>query len=227
MWANQYIGIPFKSGGRDRDGIDCWGLARLVYQEQYNINLPSFSAEYTEGDTDRMAELLAQYREGWEATTTPKDGDLVLIRVNGAETHIGIAIDGEKFLHVKKGTDACIERFNSVAYARRIVGYFRYAPKTGVIVNALPHPLKTERVTLPIPAGTTVSKLVELISNQYAVSDALKPHIVIMVNGVPISKENWEHCLLKSSDAVDYRVVAGDEDIFRMAAFIALVIIAP
>lgn len=227
MWANQYIGIPFKSGGRDRDGIDCWGLARLIYQEQYSINLPSFSAEYTEGDTDRMTELLAQYREGWENTTTPKEGDLVLIRVNGAETHIGVALDSERFIHVKKGTDTCIERFNSIAYSKRIVGYFRYSPKTGALVNAVPHPLKTERVTLPIPAGTTVSKLVELISTEYAVSDALKPHIVVMVNGIPIEKEYWDTCLLKSSDAVDYRVVAGDEDIFRMAAFIALVIIAP
>jgi len=33
-WAAEYIGLPYKDGGRDRAGIDCWGLLRLVRMER-------------------------------------------------------------------------------------------------------------------------------------------------------------------------------------------------
>ena len=37
MWQNKYVGIPYKDNGRDLDGMDCWGLARYVYNKEFNI----------------------------------------------------------------------------------------------------------------------------------------------------------------------------------------------
>ena len=81
MWSNKYIGIPFLDKGRDINGIDCWGLARLIYKQEYSIDLPSFSSDYEPEDTDRMQDLIAQYREGWEPVDTPTEGCLVLFKV--------------------------------------------------------------------------------------------------------------------------------------------------
>lgn len=39
---NKYIKIPWKHLGRDEHGIDCYGLARLMYKKEINVNLPDY-----------------------------------------------------------------------------------------------------------------------------------------------------------------------------------------
>ena len=127
MWSNNYIGIPFKEKGRDRSGTDCWGLVRLIYKEQYNIDLPSFANEYpTVDDRERIHELIAQYKEAWNPVETPSEGSVVLFRMLGSETHIGVAINEQEFIHVREGADSVIERFDSVNWKNRLIGHFRY-----------------------------------------------------------------------------------------------------
>lgn len=41
-WAAKYIGILFVEHGRTREGCDCWGLLRLVYREEFGIELPGY-----------------------------------------------------------------------------------------------------------------------------------------------------------------------------------------
>ena len=41
-WYESYVGLPWKLGGRDHAGLDCWGLIRLAYKEQLGCELPSF-----------------------------------------------------------------------------------------------------------------------------------------------------------------------------------------
>ena len=44
---NSYIGIPYKNRGRDRSGVDCWGLVQLWYQEQLGITVDDYLYAYT------------------------------------------------------------------------------------------------------------------------------------------------------------------------------------
>ena len=46
-WVKEYVGIPFSDLGRTREeGVDCWGLVRLVYDEVYGVLLPQLSDQY-------------------------------------------------------------------------------------------------------------------------------------------------------------------------------------
>ena len=124
MWHNDYVGIPFVANGRERTGSDCWGLVRLIYTEQFNIELPSFSTDYEHDDTARIAELTAQYKEAWEETTEPKYGSVVLFRVKNQISHIGIYIGDNNFLHCCEKYGTIIESLDSVSWNKRIAGFF-------------------------------------------------------------------------------------------------------
>lgn len=42
MDLDSYVGLPWKLGGRDRRGLDCFGLVRLVLAEQAGVLLPDW-----------------------------------------------------------------------------------------------------------------------------------------------------------------------------------------
>ncbi len=46
--ARKYLGIPYKWGGRSRNGLDCMGLCFLSYAEAYNKNWRILSVNPTE-----------------------------------------------------------------------------------------------------------------------------------------------------------------------------------
>ena len=114
-WWNDYVGIPYKLHGRDKDGLDCWGLVRLVYREQKQIDLPSFSEEYfSSDDVAYNQEVIARHKEGWSLSDDYTVGDVALFRINGSESHVGIIIGENKFLHARDGSSVSIEKLDSV-----------------------------------------------------------------------------------------------------------------
>lgn len=227
MWSNNYIGIPFKEKGRDRRGADCWGLVRLIYKEQYNIDLPSFANEYPSvDDRERIHELIAQYKEAWNPVDTPSDGSVVLFRMLGSETHIGVAINEQEFIHVREGADSVIERFDSVNWKNRLIGHFKYTTERTALLNAVPHPLQTQRFTVPVPTGTTLDKLADWIVKEWNIAPELKAKVTILVNGEVIPEERWATTILKDTDAIDYRAVpTGSAG--RLILAIAIAVVAP
>lgn len=226
MNFDKYIGIPYVEKGRDETGVDCWGLVRLVYKNELSVILPSFTAEYQTEDTARIEELFAQYKEGWESVDSPSIGDAVIFRIFGYESHIGVCIGDNKFLHVREGKDSVIESLDNAKWSKRVVGFFRYSEKKNAVLNTVPHPLKTERYTLAIVPGTTVTEIVKDISDKYNVALELKSRINILINGRVIAQENWNTTVIKETDVIEYRAVPG-KDVVRTLAILAVVYFAP
>jgi len=226
MWHNKYIGIPFLDKGRDTDGIDCWGLVRLVYKQEYNIDLPNFSTDYEADDAERMKDLLAQYKEGWEKLDAPTEGCIVLFNILGVESHMGIAVSSTHFLHARDRYDSAIESFDSVGWRNRITGYYKYSENKSVILNAVPHPLRTQRVTVPILPGTTLDKLAAWIKFEYKIAEELVSKITIMVNGIVIDSKHWHTTILSNTDRVEYRAVPGKGNTLRLILTLAVMYVA-
>lgn len=80
----RYLDIPYKDGGRDWDGCDCWGLVRLILAEERGIVLPSFS------DVTDLSSFL-EVRRMFKEVDSPGDWDLVNLRSRGPFfAHVGL-----------------------------------------------------------------------------------------------------------------------------------------
>jgi len=222
MWANKYIGIPFKSNGRDHNGVDCWGLARLVYKEEFGIELPSFTEQYYITDTPRIEELINQYREGWVPVDTPKSGDLILFRIFGTATHVGVLVDEGRFIHSRQGYDVAIAELSSTRWQHRVLGYFRYDSSTQEKLKELPSVLETKVLTV---SAETLDEAYTSLSKQLEIADINS--VVLLLNNHIIPKEYWPITKLQPNDIVSYRQVAGDDGALRMALVFAIVVYAP
>lgn len=133
-WAAKYVGIPFLSKGRERDGLDCWGLVRIVYREQLGIDLPSYG-EIGAFEMARVANAIddALEQEQWRrcgrkafavAVMTANAPDRRLYR---APFHVGVFIDPFRILHVEAMTETCIIRASHPTVSTRILGTYEFA----------------------------------------------------------------------------------------------------
>ena len=130
IWAGHYIGLPFRNHGRDRSGLDCWGLVRLVMSEQFGIALPSLSHEYRHSCDRAIGPLIeaqslnfAPVKHGAE-----KLGDIIVLRMNGQPMHVGLVLGDQQMLHVEEGIETSIARYAGPHWAGRIFGFYRYEP---------------------------------------------------------------------------------------------------
>lgn len=124
--AREFLGIPYRHGGRDRTGLDCLGLASLFYKK-LGIDLPAgdgrpYTTDWYKSDPERFRRGLEQIGRAVDLKTEPLAPlDLVYFRVGGAITHAGVMINRHSFLHVMNGQEVRISPL-TFAWKRRLQG---------------------------------------------------------------------------------------------------------
>ena len=225
MW-NDYVGIPYKLHGRDIDGLDCWGLARLIYKDQKDIDLPSLSEEYfASDDVTHNQEVIARHKEGWALVNDYTVGDVALFRINGSQSHVGVIIDENRFIHAREGNNVTIEKLDSIQWRRRLVGVYKYTSKVEAYVHAAINPLKTLRLDLIVTPGQTLQQLVDGLQTQQKLDPKIFVNHILFVDGYPVSKSEWATTKVKEGQHIDYRVVPTG-DVGRIFAAIAIMVVA-
>lgn len=128
-WVAEYIGIPYLEHGRSRSGCDCWGLVRMVLTEHFSHVLPSLSEEYESVNSELTAALIDRHKPTVQAERVDEffPGDIVVFRVLGLPSHVGVIVGPNYVLHIERGAASIAERLDSRRICSRIEGIYRVA----------------------------------------------------------------------------------------------------
>jgi cell wall-associated NlpC family hydrolase len=124
-WAEKYIGLKFVDKGRSIEGLDCWGLVRLVMKEEKGIELETY------GDISATALMMVTRKimndsdaDPWIKVTTPQAFDVVVMR--GNPLHVGIMLSDKLLLHIEEATASVLVPINSHSVQQRIMKIRRH-----------------------------------------------------------------------------------------------------
>lgn len=129
-FINKILYVKFEAKGRTYSGIDCYGLPYLAYRDVLGIELPGYIDEYVDaGDTKAsrrvINDLIIQQKQNWDLVNKPQAMDVVVFRFSDTETHVGLMIDKNKFIHCEKKINTVVERLNSAKWEKRVEGIYR------------------------------------------------------------------------------------------------------
>lgn len=104
-WIAKYVGLPYRSGGRDETGIDCWGLVFLVYPREFGIAVPVLPGVSANSALGIHRTIVETVKQDWLPIEKPIDGCVVTMSQKTAEHHVGLWVDadGGKVVHSWKG----------------------------------------------------------------------------------------------------------------------------
>lgn len=140
-WVPRYVGLPFAEYGRDRSGVDCWGLCRLVYREIKHIELPSFETGYEDfNDCEGIVDLQErQARAGaWSQVDAGEEQTFDLVQMRRAARaksggfvwaplHVGLVVAPGWMIHVSREHDSVLANYRrDRQHIAAVVGFWRH-----------------------------------------------------------------------------------------------------
>ena len=106
--AQRYIGVPFAHKGRDRDGMDCYGLF-LAMMRDMGAPVPDFEyiADWEKSGGNVIMENYWKHGEEIQKEDLVP-GDAILFKNSPVINHIAVYLGGGKFVHATKaGVSIC------------------------------------------------------------------------------------------------------------------------
>lgn len=113
-YIDEWMGIPHRSGGADRRGLDCSAFVGMVMRDVYGKSIPRVSKEIAE-QVQRKYERQLQ------------EGDLVFFSFGRRSIdHVGIYLQNNKFVHVSTSKGVIISDLHDS-------WYYRYFTRAGSV----------------------------------------------------------------------------------------------
>jgi len=98
-------GVPYKYGGNSKKGIDCSGFVQKTFRDKLKIRIPRTTA--------------LQSRIGKEMSLDELEmGDLIFFKTGFNTRHVGIYLEGGKFMHASTKRGVTISRLDNNYYSK-------------------------------------------------------------------------------------------------------------
>lgn len=127
----KYFNIPFLWHGESFSGVDCIGLVKLFYKEEFNIALKELPA-YTEDSADPTNYFRENYKKfGFSITTQPKFGDVVTFKnAKGIERHCAIILTDSQALQADKTGVNVLNYKTDSRWLKRLDTFYTHRKRT-------------------------------------------------------------------------------------------------
>lgn len=124
MMYSDLIGIPFKYGGRDSSGLDCWGLVCEMLERTHQ-NPPNYISSSNKQVINQLINDSLE-NDAWVECEVGTENSVMLFRMGRLTTHCAFTLPHKKFIHAwEKSGGVCVERFNDT-WNKRLVGCYKY-----------------------------------------------------------------------------------------------------
>lgn len=93
IFIDEWYGVPYKYGGKNKNGIDCSNFTSTLYSNVYSKSVTGSSSSIF-----NQCKVISK--------SNLKEGDLVFFKIDGDKiSHIGVYLQNNKFVHAttKKG----------------------------------------------------------------------------------------------------------------------------
>ena len=101
----EWQGVPYRTGGESRRGVDCSAFMQLTFREQFAMQLPR--------DTDSQAHIGRAI-----SSRQLRPGDLVFFNIGRSTRHVGVMVEKNKFLHASSSKGVMISDLNQPYWQR-------------------------------------------------------------------------------------------------------------
>lgn len=96
---DQWMGVKYKWAGMDRNGVDCSGFANIIYKDVYGYQLKRSAYDIIKDCNEiNKADLM--------------EGDFVFFDISSKNSHIGIYLSNNKFIHASTSKGVVISDLN-------------------------------------------------------------------------------------------------------------------
>mgnify|MGYP001608392197 CR=1 FL=1 len=85
-----------------------------------------FERGFTADLHQRQSDILIAAAAEWLRLDAPEVGCAVVLRIGPWMSHIGMVLEGGKFIHASKGSGISVARLDDVQWIKRIAGFYRY-----------------------------------------------------------------------------------------------------
>jgi lipoprotein Spr len=105
-FIDEWYGVPYKYGGKNKNGIDCSNFTCTLYSSVYKKTISGTSSSlYEQCKTVSKKEL--------------EEGDLVFFKIDGDKiSHIGVYLQNNKFVHATTKKGVMIDDLDEAYYRK-------------------------------------------------------------------------------------------------------------